>query len=292
MNTGIPIESLPSTYTNFLESAGARVIPISFKWSQKEIYQALDRVNGVIFSGGDIEQYDRELHTYHQYYLATKTILDYVLQKNEQGDYFPLFAICQGFQSIHMAVSGDPYILSDSIRWGNNDTLQSYFTPWYTSKLFSSVQEFTDSSNVPEGPDQIEFNWHQYGVYLSDYTKHPSLSNFFKILSYDDYGDGNPIVATVEAYNYPIYATQYHPEKNLYDFLHPFIPHNRRAQQFTEDLAFFFVKECMKNHHSFDSYEEEVKYHINHYRRYFGLFEHGGDNVYIDYYVFDKDINS
>jgi len=294
MNTGDPVESLPSTYTNFLESAGARTVPISFKWDKKRIYEALDQVNGILFTGGDIEQYDYEKHEYHPYYLTTKLILEYVIKRNNRGDYFPLFAICQGFQSLHIAIAKDPTVLSNSIRWGNNDTMNLYFTPWENSRLFTQTHEKfnPDFWNPFHDPDRIEFNWHQYGVYLSAYNKYPSLKNFFKILSYDDYEDGNPIVATVEAYNYPIYATQYHPEKNSFDFLHPSIPHNRRAQQLTEDFAFFFVNECRKNKHRFPSYSEEVSHHINNYQRYFGLFEHGGDNVYIDYYVFEDQLHN
>ena len=128
----------------------------------------------------------------------------------------------------------------------------------------------------------MEYIWHNT----------PSIHPFqisFRILSYDNYEDGHPIVSTVEAFNYPIYATQYHPEKNTFDYLNPSIPHTRRAQQFSEDQAFFFVEECKKNKHSFDCFEEEVKALMNNYRRYFGLFEHNGDSVYIDYYLFEDE---
>lgn len=92
-NTGIPVESVPSTYTNMLESAGARTIPLSFRWSAEKIHEVLDQVNGVLFTGGDILQYNPETGEYHTYYIAAKEVIEYVISKNDQGDYFPLFGI-------------------------------------------------------------------------------------------------------------------------------------------------------------------------------------------------------
>ena len=282
MNTGIPVESMPLTYTNYLEHAGARAVPVSFKASKEDIYKVLDKVNGVLFTGGDIMQFNKTTKEFHQYYRATEMILDYVIQKNIQGDYFPLFAICQGFQSLHLAISNNPYIMSDSFRWGHNDTFKPMIA-YENSRFLSNQQE--DLYDIYSG-SEVEFNWHQFGITLDTYQRSPNLSFFFKVISFDTVPGSEPIVATVEAYDYPIYATQYHPEKNKFDFLHSSIPHGKRAQQFAEDLIFFFVEECRKNSHQFDSYAEEVALHMSNHRRYFGFMEHGGDNVFIDYYVF------
>lgn len=240
MNNGIPIESFPSTYTNMVETTGARAVPISYRLPKDELYALLDKVNGVVFTGGDIEQFDKLRNKYHEYFEAAKLVTEYVIEKNKRGDYFPLFAICQGFQTLHMFIANDPYVMNDSRRWGFNDTMIPTGIPFNKTRFFS--KQYEDLYSVFEG-SEVEFNWHKYGIYLSQYEKYPSLRNFFRILSYDEVPDSPPIVAAVEAYDYPIYAVQYHPEKNLFDFLHPSIPHSRRAQQHTEDMAFFFVSE-------------------------------------------------
>lgn len=183
-----------------------------------------------------------------------------------------------------MAITNDPFVMSSSRRWGFNDTLIPTGIPFKETRFFKHQHE--DLYKIFPG-SEVEFNWHKYGIYISAYEKYPELASFFRIISIDEVPDSPPIVATVEAYDYPIYAVQYHPEKNLFDFLHPSIPHTRRGQQFTEDLAFFFVSEAKKNQHRFASYEEEVALHMSNYPRYFGLFEHNGDNVFIDYYIFE-----
>lgn len=189
-----------------------------------------------------------------------------------------------------MVISGDPEVLSDSIRWGFNDTILPIVPAFENANMLKSLD--IDTYINPTGDDNknVEFNWHQWGVYISDFQKNFKLSSFFNLLSYDDYGDGLPIVGTVEAYDYPIMATQYHPEKNLFDYLNTKIPHTRKAQQFTEDLAFNFVEACRKNKHNIGLHSHQVAKHINNYRRHFGLFEHDGDNVYIDYYVFEDEL--
>ncbi|CAI2374457.1 unnamed protein product [Moneuplotes crassus] len=284
LNTGEPIESLPNTYSDMLESFGARAVPISFKWPKERIYRALDKVNGVLFTGGDIVPYDFESNEFHPYYLSLKHVLRYVIAKNDQGDYFPLLGICQGIQFLMRAISGNPEIIADSLRWGQNDTFTPLMTPLSEFNMLGNLDIQAYASRNGEADERIEFNWHRYGIYLSEFYKSKELRGFFNVLSYDDYGDGKPIVSTVEAFNYPIIAVQYHPEKNLFDFWNQNIPHTRKAQQFTEDFAFIFIDECKKNSHKFSSYNEEVSALIGNYKRHTGVFGHEGDNLCVDYY--------
>lgn len=53
-------------------------------------------------------------------------------------------------------------------------------------------------------------------------------------------------VHTCTAYDFPIYATQWHPEKNAFEWTHTYIPHSTAAVRTTFYMAQFFVKEGMK----------------------------------------------
>lgn len=48
------------------------------------------------------------------------------------------------------------------------------------------------------------------------------------------------------AYDYPIYGTQWHPEKNAFEWSKPYIPHSPSAVKTTFQMADFFVSEGMK----------------------------------------------
>lgn len=47
------------------------------------------------------------------------------------------------------------------------------------------------------------------------------------------------------AYDYPIYGTQWHPEKNAFEWTKPYIPHSPSAVRTTFYMAEFFVSEGM-----------------------------------------------
>ncbi|GJM89080.1 hypothetical protein PR202_ga05678 [Eleusine coracana subsp. coracana] len=62
--------------------------------------------------------------------------------------------------------------------------------------------------------------------------------------------DGIPIevyVSTVEAYKYPITCTQWHPEKAIFEWRKPMIPHSEDAVQVTQHFANHFISQARKS---------------------------------------------
>ena len=55
------------------------------------------------------------------------------------------------------------------------------------------------------------------------------MDQFWDILSVNKDVNGLEFVSTIEAKNYPIFGTQFHPEKNAYEWApkYPGIPHTR-----------------------------------------------------------------
>ena len=51
------------------------------------------------------------------------------------------------------------------------------------------------------------------------------------------------LFASSSAYDYPIYATQWHPEKNAFEWTRDYIPHSPNAIKTTFFMADFFVNE-------------------------------------------------
>uniref|UniRef100_A0A3P9QEM5 folate gamma-glutamyl hydrolase n=1 Tax=Poecilia reticulata TaxID=8081 RepID=A0A3P9QEM5_POERE len=96
------------------------------------------------------------------------------------------------------------------------------------------------------------------------YNTDEDLKSFYKVLSTNT--DGNTeFVSTVEAYRFPVYGTQWHPEKNAFEWSRPYIPHSPSAVRTTFYTAHFFVSEARKNFHRFQSEEEESKALIYNY---------------------------
>jgi carbamoylphosphate synthase small subunit len=76
------------------------------------------------------------------------------------------------------------------------------------TKMFASLGERAHTFSELN----ITFNNHNYGLKPETFFTDEGLGNFFRptAVSYDDNGD--PFVATMEAYDYPFYAVEFHPE--------------------------------------------------------------------------------
>ena len=60
------------------------------------------------------------------------------------------------------------------------------------------------------------------------------------------------------AINYPIYGTQWHPEKNNFEFnTNEDISHTSNAVAVSQYMADFFVNEARKSNHTFPSSKDE-----------------------------------
>lgn len=57
--------------------------------------------------------------------------------------------------------------------------------------------------------------------------------------------DGNALLTSL-AFDYPIYGTQWHPEKNAFEWRRPFVAHTPSGVRVTFFMAEFFVSEGME----------------------------------------------
>ena len=97
----------------------------------------------------------------------------------------------------------------------------------------------------------IAMEYHEWGVLMQAVKDNAALSDFFKVVSLSIDKQGAPYVSTLEARAYPITATQWHPEKNAFEwarFLH--IPHSPDAVEMSQEVANFFISEARKNKHA------------------------------------------
>ena len=67
------------------------------------------------------------------------------------------------------------------------------------------------------GSENVTMNNHHYGIYTEHFHNTESLNTFFNVLSVNKDRKGVEFVSTMEAYKYPIYGTQWHPEKNSFE---------------------------------------------------------------------------
>ena len=101
-------------------------MPIKYNINDKDLYELLDSINGVFFTGGAMPLIDRETGEQSTYYQTAKKIFNYAKnQKDEHGIEFPIMGICQGFEVIHYLVNEDARdTLSNVVIYGQSTTLK------------------------------------------------------------------------------------------------------------------------------------------------------------------------
>jgi len=240
-------EYFPASYVKAVESGGGRVVPIHFTWSASQIQALLPNLNGAFYTGGGASLDDGS-----QYYAAVQAIYQYVITANSNGDFFPLWGTCLGFQAICRAASNDPTILQtfDS----ENYTIPLNFTPMAAHSRIFDEHRFPGSGNVMNllSTLPITMNNHMEGVTPTDFASHPQLNSVFDVLATNVDRNGKAFVSLIEAKQLPIYGAQFHQEKPQFEWWpEEVIQHTLSAVVANSHFATFFVDEARKCNHSF-----------------------------------------
>lgn len=138
------------------------------------------------------------------------------------------------------------------------------------SKLFHDASPHVMNVLATEN---VTMNNHHYGIYYEHFKQTDALTSFFDVLSTNHDGYGDEFVSTIESKKYPIYGTQWHPEKNAFEWarnedgtFYEAINHSNNAVEIAQYTSSFFVHETKKNNHMFDSEEQEDSYLIYNYK--------------------------
>ncbi|XP_077979641.1 gamma-glutamyl hydrolase-like [Glandiceps talaboti] len=269
---------IAGSYVQFLESAGARVVPIFVNQTDQYYQHLFNSINGVLFPGGDVN-----LET-SGYARAGKILYNLAVQANDAGDVFPLWGTCLGFQFFTVLTSGKD-LLTDT-------DAEHVAYPLDFVKGYDSSRIFKKSATSEEivdilAKENVTFNAHHFGITPQTFQQNAILKKFYQMLSTNYDQKGKEFVSMMEGYTYPFYATQWHPEINPFEFsprLGPYPDHSQNAVKVTQYLANFFVSEARKSSHCFQDKTEEVNTLIYNYPPVYS------DNftAYEQCYFFDK----
>lgn len=271
-----------ASYVKYLESAGARVVPINYHATNAELDTLFNSINGIFFPGGS-----------SSFPSSAQYMFDKVVAANDAGDFFPLWGTCMGFEWLMIAGSRDQNILDPhtGVLDAENYSIPLNFTAaMKDSKLFEHAPPAI--VNVLSKYD-VTMNNHMYGIYPTTLSSTPALASLYNVLStnYDRAvrlfhlqlpilitdvvslsPQGAEFVSTVEAFNYPIFGSQWHPEKNTYEWQrdangapHEAINHARDAVLIAQYTANFFVEQARHNFHKFATAADEDKALIYNY---------------------------
>jgi gamma-glutamyl hydrolase len=250
---------MATSNARWLQAGGGRVVPIFYDSSDEELEFVLNRVNGVFWTGGAVSfNPHTESHTGSTYLRTTEYILQHVLRENREGNYYPLWGTCLGFERLLQLIAQDTEAtIVESFDAENYPINLGFTDPAWSSRLFRSMTDelFTEVAS-PMG--RLAFNNHGLGVHPSSFTNNTLLSRYLEVLSVDLDRNGKPFVSTVEGKEWPLYGTQWHPEKAPWEWNPDWrIERNDLAIQLSNYFGRYFVNECKTNRNQFESAEVE-----------------------------------
>lgn len=195
-----------SAHIDWLKNQGVVVIPIPYYKQNLDVY--LKKVNGVYLpSGGAFAGTQKE------YYYASKYLLNYAIDQNDKGNYFPVWGGCMGMQQMLIAIDGHDDVnnfleLFDS---SENLYLPLHFTD--DAKECRLFSKYTNHEKKMFEKRRCSLHNHKMGLSPEKFNASAKLSRFFNVIhiSYDR--NEKPFVSTIEAKHYPIYGVQWHPER-------------------------------------------------------------------------------
>uniref|UniRef100_A0A2D4GSL1 folate gamma-glutamyl hydrolase n=2 Tax=Micrurus TaxID=8634 RepID=A0A2D4GSL1_MICCO len=237
---------IAASYVKFIESAGARVVPVRLNRSLEEYDEIFRSINGLLFPGGSVSLATSEFSR------VAKIFYTKALQANDREDYFPIWGTCLGHQLLTYLTSGKNLLIRTNT---NGFTMPLNFTQ--ASKHSKMFQDFPEEIYELLASKPVSSHFHFWSLSMQNYTKNEKLRNFYKILTTNFHNV--EFISTMEAYRYPIYGVQWHPEKNPFEWKNSTgIPHSSVSIKVTFFLADFFVNEARKSNHHFSSKKAET----------------------------------
>jgi gamma-glutamyl hydrolase len=187
------------SYVDWLQQFNIEVIVIPYNTSDHEYY--FRHIHGLLFQGGETE-YVLQNKTYMS---CCKIFFDLAINANNNGEYFPIWGVCFGFEVLLSLV-------------GNINKFSEYYDHGYkpliitkkNSRLFSWFNK--SYLYYLENADSTLQN-HEFGISPSEFRGNKNLVKFYNICSscIDEYG--KEYVSSIEAKKYPFYGIIWHPER-------------------------------------------------------------------------------
>jgi len=254
---------IAASYVKWVEAAGARAVPVvvTSQQSNMEYYQQIfSGVNGILIPGGAVSIHNSP------YAEASNFMFDMAKKENDAGEVFPIWGTCLGFEMIVLMANGGQPNLKNCLSYDQALPLD-VVDGWEDSKLLGQAPS---SVLEPLVSQPVTINFHHWCLTVENFTKY-EMENFWRLVSTNIDQEGLEFISTLEAKDYPFYATQFHPEKNSYEWApkYPYIPHSREAVSVSQYFAEFFVDLARQSTHTFQSRAEEEQYLIYNYQPYY-----------------------
>ncbi|XP_061402619.1 gamma-glutamyl hydrolase [Musca vetustissima] len=267
---------IAASYVKFVEGAGGRVVPIWIGKPREYYEDILTKINGVLLPGG--ATYFNQSNGYAD---AGRHIYEIAMEINDNGTYFPVWGTCLGYELlVYLSANGtEPRTYCSS---SAQPLPLEFKEDFQQSRMFrnASPEVIDILKNYP-----VTANFHMY-CFTEETFATMKLDTLWRVMSLNHDWDGSEFISSIEHKKYPFYGVQFHPEKNLYEFVqNRNITHTTLAIKASQYFADFFVGETRRNRQFFKNQTEETEALIYNYApKYTGAI----GSSFMQQYLFDE----
>lgn len=241
---------LPASYVKWVEMNNARVIPIPYDTPKGALDMILNQVNGVLFIGGQVDH--GMISEDYVYFMETfKHIVNHAKKSNNQKNYFPLFAICLGFEILGMMNETVGNVIQEftTLKGLSDVDARKYNSKLDILKPDSTIAKIFTHSEMDEFRKNLCVFQNHSQAYVIDASYMKKWKKSWNVIATSKSNDKTPIkfVSMLEYKNFPFYGVQFHPEKVLFEWRLTEIGRTPIFRLISKRLSKFFVDECKKN---------------------------------------------
>ena len=177
----------------------AIVLPLHVWYTQTELKNILDHINGVLLQGSF-----RLLNFSSKWENNARFIFNYTLE-----NHLPIFGICFGFRILNIFMSKNNSCMIRMRNHGNHN-IELIKNITKKSTLFSLFKE-KDFESFEKNETTVFI--HRFGITPEMFFNEKNLIDNYVLTSYGYDLDGVKFIDSIENDFYKIYGTQFHPEK-------------------------------------------------------------------------------
>lgn len=287
---------LPSSYVKWLESAGARILPIMLNQNDSYYEHIFAQTNGLLFPGGD-NLLDPNKRT--PMLVAARKLYRLAKEANERGEFYPIWGTCLGMELLTVLSSDNNTLVGCH---ANDLSLKLEFVDrgeMFRPQNYANLTQDSDfSGQVVKALETRNLTYHFHHFCITDESlRVAKLDKFYRPLAYSRDANGLKFVTIFEAKDYPFYGVQFHPEKAPFEFRilshQKHIPHSRDAIAISRYFADFFISQTLRNKHRPNDDMQLEKFLIYEYRPIFtGILGDMYEQRYVFRFTTDTDIDT
>jgi len=114
--------------------------------------------------------------------------------------------------------------------------------------------------------NNFTYNSHSLAVAPETFAEDKGLASFWDVTALSQMPNGTHFVASIEAKSYPIFATQFHPEKPSELWVDGYhVNHSWESIQIQEHFSKLFVGMARANKNTYGAYADYLKHDISNY---------------------------